>query len=125
MYEWAANEIFDLTTYDGELDELFVKKIIETSKAIIDRKTSEYIEQSENNYIVYILACQIFNKNNWIDWGTSIRGSWFDEHGYLASNPKPIIDTNLKDYGVDEIPFTIENFKLLIDFISKEGVSHE
>ena len=72
-YEWAAREVFDLTTYDGELDELFVKKILEVLKVILNRTNFDYIKE-EVDYTNYILVCQLLNKFNWIDWGTSIRG---------------------------------------------------
>ena len=42
-YEWAASYIFDLCTYDADLDEKFVKDIIEVCKVIIDRWNFEYI----------------------------------------------------------------------------------
>lgn len=121
-YEWAAGEIFELTTYDGELDELFVKKIIEVSKAILYRHTFEYIKD-EKNYIAYILVCQIFEKFNWIDWGTSIRGAWFDCSNY--ERRRPILDRNLDTCGVDEVAFTRDNLKALIEFIEEGSDENE
>lgn len=112
-YEWAADEIFDLTTYDGELDELFVKKIIEVSKAILYRHTFEYI-QNKQDYISYIIVCQMFERFNWIDWGTSIRGAWFDGRYVKA---RPILSRNLETCGVKEVAFTRDNIGALINFI--------
>ena len=117
-YEWVASEIFGLSTYDGELDEIFVKKICEVCKCIADRKTFEYIEASQENYITYILVCQILGNKEWIDWGTSIRGAWFT---YSA------IDDILfwECYGENdqmfiEVPFSKENLLALIEFIEEE-----
>lgn len=73
--EFVAHETFGLATYDVELDELFAKKIIEVIKVIIERKNFEYIEDKQN-YINYILVCQLLDKAGWIEWGTSIRGAW-------------------------------------------------
>ena len=123
-YEWAASYIFDLVTYDGGLDELFVKKIIEVCKVILDKTSYEYIKD-ENNYINYILVCQILDKFSWIDWGTSIRGAWFGP----SYNPRYILEgTEITYYGNGkpetkghpDVPFTIENLKKLIKFIETE-----
>lgn len=77
-YEWAASSIFNLATYDGDLDELFVKKILEVIKVILDGTNFEYIKD-ETNYRAYILVCQLLKEMNWINWGSSIRGAWFDD----------------------------------------------
>lgn len=114
-YEWAASNIFELSTYDGALDELFVKKIVEVCKVIINGATYEYIRNGEN-YIAYILVCQLLNSLQWIEWGTSIRGAWF-----LAElESKPILKYYVHGEGYKEIPFTIDNLKALIEFIEKE-----
>lgn len=115
-YEWAAGHIFTLSTYDGALDELFVKKIIEVCKVILGKQNFEYIK-NEENYITYILVCQLLNNLKWIEWGTSIRGAWFQAEPVS----EPILryyDQEVKD--VKEIPFTIDNLKALIEFIEKE-----
>lgn len=112
-YNWAADEIFELTTYDGGLDELFVKKIIEVLDSILDGYTFEYIR---NNYITYILVCQLLCKFGWIDWGSSIRGAWLDDY---SSNARPILNGNLEGHGCTEIKFTKENLKELILFIEE------
>lgn len=117
-YEWAANEVFELTTYDGSLDELFVKKIIEVLKVIFNRTSFDYIKE-ESNYITYILVCQLLERFNWIDWGTSIRGAWFENY-HLNCKSKSIIDRNLTDYGFEDVEFTEDNLKALIEFIEED-----
>lgn len=123
-HEWAASHIFDLVTYDGGLDELFVKKIIEVCKVILDKTNYEYIKD-ENNYINYILVCQILDRFDWIEWGTSIRGAWFGP----SMNPRYLLEgTEITYYydgksetrGHPDVPFTIENLKKLIEFIETE-----
>ncbi len=122
-YEWAASYIFDLTTYDGSLDELFVKKIIEVCKVILDGKNHEYIKD-EHNYTVFILVCQILDRFNWIEWGTSIRGAWFG----TSMNPRCLLMSDSvtyfvkgkrKEEGHPDIPFTKENLKTLIKFMEE------
>lgn len=73
-YEWAASSVFNLATYDSELDELFVKKILEVLKVILLGINFEYIKD-EANYRTYILVCQKLSDMNWIDWSSSIRGA--------------------------------------------------
>jgi hypothetical protein len=52
-YEWAASHIFNLATYDSDLDELFVKKILEVCRVILERKNYDYIKD-DTNYITLI-----------------------------------------------------------------------
>ena len=119
-YEWVASEVLGLATYDGSLDEIFVKKFCEVCKCIADRKTFEYIESSQENYITYILVCQLLTDKHWIDWGTSIRGAWFDE----SSRSEKILEwtcigqTNKIDINIS---FSVKNILSLIDFIEEEG----
>lgn len=127
-YEWAANEIFDLTTYDGELDELFAKKIIEVLKVIFDGTNFEYIKD-RTNYINYILICQLLNEFNWIEWGTSIRGSWI-ETWHPNCKVRPILEEHIttsyadgveKEHIFPEVRCTKENLKALIEFMEDEA----
>ena len=116
-YEWAASQIFDLCTYDGELDELFVKKIIEICKVILEDRTYEYISESNENYINYILVCQLLYKRDWIDWGTSVRGAWINRW----TTASPILSHHYMYKECDEdISFCPEHLKILIDFIEEE-----
>lgn len=127
-YEWAASGVFDLTTYDSSLDELFVKDILEVCKVIRDNKNFEYIK-NEQNYIKYILVCQLLDKFHWIEWGTSIRGAWFD--GYHPNlTTRPIIEQNgwskyndetgeWEEHILDEVRFTEENLKAFIEFMEE------
>ena len=115
-YEWAASRVFNLTTYDGSLDEMFVKKIVEVCKVILDRTTFDYI-QDGTNYVSYILVCQLLNQFEWIEWGTSLRGAWFLDQ--LKS--RPILTYWTDKNGYKEVPFTVDNLKTLSKFIeSKE-----
>lgn len=128
-YEWAASNIFDLVTYDGSLDEYFVDTIIEVCKVIFERRNFEYIE-NQNRYLKYIIVCQLLNKFRWIDWGTSIRGAWFEVdiyHDWLTKtntvHSKNILDslewTDDENHVIDSVPFTPENLKALIEFLEE------
>ena len=101
-YEWCASDIFDLATYDDELDELFVKKILEVCQVILDRENFKYIE-NEDQYIQYIAVCQLLRQMKWIEWGTSIRGAWIDEYSKV----------NI----VEDVRLTKDNLEALISFV--------
>lgn len=127
-YEWAAGNVFDLTTYDGGLDELFVKTIVEVLKVIRDRHTFEYI-LDEQNYIKYILVCQLLNGFHWIEWGTSIRGAWFDDY-HPNCRVRPILEEmewsewdpekkEFVEHKINGVAFNEENIKDLIEFLEE------
>ena len=129
-YEWAATDIFGLTTYDGDLDERFVKDILEVCKVILERRNFEYIEASENNYIKYILVCQLLDRLHWIDWGTSIRGAWLDVDTYYdyktresTVRSRDILDElewwDSEHHIIEKVPFTVDNLKDLIKFMEE------
>ena len=109
-HEWAASCIFDLATYDGGLDEFFVNKIFEVCNVLIEKRNFEYIKASRGNYITYILVVQLLEIKGWIDWGTSIRGAWIEDGGTM-------FDSGIEN-GV--VPFTIENLKVLIEFVKEQ-----
>ena len=112
-YEWASSHVFNLATYDGTLDEMFVKKIIEVCKVILEKRNFEYIKD-ESNYISYILVSQLLDHLNWIGWGTSIRGAWFEEDvRYGACRTTPILDMN------EYVPYSKKNLELLIKFLEE------
>ncbi len=117
IYEWAADRIFDLTTYDGDLDKLFVQMILYICKVILNKQTYEFIGD-ESMYVVYIVVCQLLNKKGWINWGTSIRGAWFED----GRDAKPIYESYDESVSV---PFTIENLIALIEFIEEHEPKEE
>lgn len=116
-YEWLSENVFELTTYDSSISELFGKKIVEVCRAILDRNTFKYIEKGENEYVTHILVCQVLEQFCWIEWGTSIRGAWFEEQHFNQYQSRYILR-----YGNDlkELPFTEENIKLLIEFVEEK-----
>jgi hypothetical protein len=72
---FLSNAIIGITTYDDGLDLEFGKMILETLNTIQKKQTFEYIENKEN-YRKYILSCNFIK--DWLDWGSSIRGAWFN-----------------------------------------------
>ena len=128
-YEWAASNIFELCTYDGGLDERFVKDILEVCKVILDQQNYEYIED-ENNYVKYILVCQTLRQFNWIDWGISLRGAYFHVDHHPESGSREILgalewhewdpkEKRSEAKKIEGIPFSAENLRALITFLEE------
>lgn len=118
-YEWAASHIFDLATYDSSLDELFVKKILEVCQVILDNKNFDYIED-DNNYITFIGVCQRLDSLGWIDWGTSIRGAWFDDCVYQSEYDKKK-QMIICDIEPDNRVYPVkDSIRALLDFMEEE-----
>lgn len=74
--EYLAGDIFDFTTYDSEMDELFAQKAVEVCSAINDQETYDYIADSEN-YRWYLIMVNMPFFGDKLEWGVSIRGTWW------------------------------------------------
>jgi len=77
--EYLSEQIFNFTTYDSAMAELFGQKAIEVCKAILDGHTFKYIEAHER-HIWYLTMVNMPFFAGRLDWGTSIRGAWWS-HG--------------------------------------------
>lgn len=77
--KFLADWIFDFTTYDTEMGELFARKAVEVCAAINDGKTFDYIKGAEN-YRWYLLMVNMPFFAGRLEWGTSVRGAGWD-HG--------------------------------------------
>lgn len=75
--QYLCNYIFQLTTYDSDLSDFLGKKSTEVLKAIHNSDNFEYIKD-EDNYKWYIVICNFDFFAYRIEWGSSIRGAWFD-----------------------------------------------
>jgi len=78
--EYLSDHIFDFTTYDGEIANLFGQKAVDVCKAITDKATFNYIDDEES-YKWYLLMINMPFFEKKLNWGTSIRGAWWDLHG--------------------------------------------
>ena len=75
--EYLGDHIFDFTTYDGEMSALFARKAVEVCSAINDGTTFDYIRGDAENYLWYLLMCNMPFFEERLEWGTSIRGAWW------------------------------------------------
>jgi hypothetical protein len=82
---FLSESVLGLCTYDMDLDVYFGREIFEVMKVIYNKKNFEYIKD-EDNYKIFMLVCNLLNKNHWIEWGTSIRGCWFNESENIMLN---------------------------------------
>lgn len=106
--EFVGNHIFDFTTYDSELDAKFAKRMLEVIEAISNRTTFEYHGQGQEKYENYIIMCNMPFLADKIEWGTSIRGAWFDAAPFS-------IDLNIPS----EITEVDEFMKALIKWVNE------
>lgn len=78
--EYLAGAIFGINTYDGGMDHLMAGKAIEVCRAISGKATFEYIKNA-GDYQWYLVMCHLPFFAERINWGSSIRGAWWDSYG--------------------------------------------
>lgn len=74
---YLSDHIFDFTTYDSKMSDLFAAKAVEVCKAINEGTTFEYIKDPEQ-YKWFLLMCNMPFFEDKLSWGGSIRGAWWD-----------------------------------------------
>ena len=72
--EWAADNVFDITTYDSGMSELFASVAIDVCQSISDNKTFDLIADN-HRHTWYLMMCNLPFFADRIEWGTSIRGA--------------------------------------------------
>ena len=91
---YLSRDIIGYITYDFGLDIEIGYNILEVLKIIRDRNNFEYIEDKDK-YKNYIFVANLIK--SWLDWGSSIRGAWFDFY-----DGKMIYSETLCNIGCDE-----------------------
>ena len=74
--QFLSEHIFDFITYDDEMSELFATRALQVCEAINNKKTFEYIAESDQ-HCWYLLMVNMPFFNDKLEWGTSIRGAWW------------------------------------------------
>lgn len=110
--EFISKDIFNIITYDEGLTIDIANDILEVAEVIAKRQNFEYIKD-ESNYKKFIIVANLFYKNGLIEWGTSIRGCWFDFEGIykMAMGYKRAEWSNYKDLNDECICKLIEYFR--------------
>ena len=78
--QFLGSHMFDMTTYDGYMDEVFAIIILRGLENILNRTTFDYIDKSTTNYFNYMIAINHGFVHQMLGWGMSIRGAWLDEY---------------------------------------------
>lgn len=73
---YLSEYIFNFTTYDSEMAELFARRALEVCAAINNGTTFDYIKDAEQ-YRWYLVMCNMPFFADRIEWGTSVRGAWW------------------------------------------------
>ena len=79
-YQFLGSTVFDFTTYDSEMDELFAKNMLEVIECILNRTTFEYQAISKEKYVNYLTMVNMPFLNEILEWSGSIRGAWFNNY---------------------------------------------
>ena len=107
--EYIGDYIFQFTTYDDDMTALFASKAVEVCAAITEGKTFDYIKDAEN-YRWYLLMCNTQFFAGKLNWGTSIRGAWWDSEIKFQSCGLWGGDEQL----ADDMKFTSDEWKLFM-----------
>lgn len=77
--EYIGEVIFDFTTYENIVLEKLTKEMFAVIEAILNKRNFAYIENEENEeqYLRMVNYPFLYDK---LEWGTSIRGAWFDDY---------------------------------------------
>jgi len=82
--DFLGEAVFGFTTYDSGPNALFAKKAVEACEAINNKATFDYIKDPDN-YQWYLLMVNMPFFSNRLEWGTSIRGAWWNYYGETQS----------------------------------------
>jgi hypothetical protein len=81
---YLADHIFDFTTYDMNISNDLAIRAVVVCNAITERTTLDYIQNPYNHHW-YVIMCNMPFFADRIDWGTSIRGAFWDQDITLKS----------------------------------------
>lgn len=110
--DFLAGAVFGIYAYDSEKDEEFAARAVEVSRAISGRTTFDYIKD-ENQYRWFLALCHFPFFSNRIEWGTSLRGAWWDSHQGITFQSCSLFDGEFQ--MADEIYFDEDEW---LSFIS-------
>lgn len=83
--EFLGDHIFGFTTYEDQIVSLMTTKAIEVCEAISGRTTFDYISSEDGNLWYLIMVNMPFFRNR-LEWGTSIRGAWWDHKAQIIDS---------------------------------------
>lgn len=93
---FLGRHVFRFTTYDGKVDEHFSALMIETIKYIVHSAVFKYINKDHMNYMNYLTMVNMPFLKDKLEWGTSIRGAWFDDYTHGSGDDHYVITYDMK-----------------------------
>lgn len=116
-YASAVAEAVGFISYDSGQDLLMSHKFIGSIKAILQRKTFEYIGQSDGHYNHFLITCSFMRP--YLSWGTSIRGAFFAHSKDIPISEilscTPGWATDIMFTNTDQIKAAFEGLVMLYD----------
>lgn len=118
--EYLSGEIFNFTTYDSDVAELFARKALDVCEAINKRKTFEY-QQDTGGYHWFLIMINMPFFTDRLNWGTSVRGAWWDHKEFklgscgLFEGEKQVL----------EMTFTRDEWMAFIEALVEFGETEE
>lgn len=107
--DYVSDQIFDFITYDGAMNELFVKKALEVCDAITARTTFTYIKDKDN-YRWFLLMANIPFFREKTEWGTSVRGAWWCSGPGSDKYSLPSLDLEIQEDVWDNFILAVIEF---------------
>lgn len=80
--QFLAREVFNLTTYESDFDELIGQEIFDVCMAITHKRNFDFVKDDEARGKYLRCVNMQFFKNR-LDWGTSIRSAWWSHGGQV------------------------------------------
>lgn len=81
IYDLVAEKL-GICTYDSDVDKLFIREMMEVIDVILQRTTFDY-QESYEKYLIYLRMVHMPFIADRINWGTSIRGAWFEDENVM------------------------------------------
>lgn len=108
--EFLGDAIFDFTTYDSAMTEVFARNALDVSVAIASATTFDFIESRGRDYAVFLVMCNMPFFIGRLGWGSSIRGAWWCDG--IALKPTMLFNT---DYSqILDLTFTKDGWSEFI-----------
>ena len=83
--EFVAMAFFDIYTYENSFCRTMARHCLDVCMAITNRNTFDYIADNDKHEWYLIMTHTPFIKDR-IDWGTSIRGAWWNCTGLFIES---------------------------------------
>lgn len=118
--EYLSEYLFEFITENEQLAEVFAHMAVEVCIALSEETTYDYIKDLEN-YKNYLLMCNMAFFKDKIDWGISIRGSFWcgkEEDDFDIKLVSKVLGVDVEGEFICKV-FTLEEWKCFIRAIKE------